>query len=86
MYDYVYKFWQETDHICRSYIEKSNGPKFVDPRTPDDRPLFKRSMMSSHRNQVLRSLIDLGKISVHCQVEDNSIQKDYNNFLSITNS
>src|SRR6218665_2505126 len=30
-YDYVYKFWQEMDHICRSYIIESNGPKFVDP-------------------------------------------------------
>ena len=43
-YNYVHKMLQETDHICRSYIKTSNGPKFVDPRTSDDRPLFKRSM------------------------------------------
>ena len=29
----MYIFWQETDHICRRYIKKSNGPKFTDPST-----------------------------------------------------
>jgi|SRR6218665_942294 len=39
--DYVHKFWQETNHFCRSYIKTSNGPKFADPRTSHERPLFK---------------------------------------------
>src|SRR6218665_331210 len=33
LHDYVYKVWKETDHICRSYNKKSNGPKFTDPCT-----------------------------------------------------
>ena len=39
---------QETDHICRSYTQKSNGPKFADPSMADDRPLFKTSMMYTY--------------------------------------
>jgi len=31
----MYTFWQETDHICRSYIKTSNGPKFADPCNVD---------------------------------------------------
>src|SRR6218665_338952 len=26
----IYKIWQETDHICKSTIKKSNGPTFAD--------------------------------------------------------
>ena len=44
MITYVYKSLQKTDHICRRCVIASNGPKFADPRTSDDRPLFKRSM------------------------------------------
>src|SRR6218665_932968 len=40
----AYKVWQETNHICRICIKKSNGPKFTNPRMSGDRPLFKRSM------------------------------------------
>src|SRR6218665_1406248 len=29
--EYESTCWQENDHICRSYIKKSNGPKFADP-------------------------------------------------------
>src|SRR6218665_2926120 len=33
------------NHICTSYIKKSNGPKFADPSMADDCPIFKRSMI-----------------------------------------
>src|SRR6218665_2240006 len=50
VHDHVYTYLQETDHISRSYIKKSNRPKFADPRMSNHHPLFKTSVVLVHIN------------------------------------